>query len=93
MSKFRNRKGLPHNLPKEIHELIRYSLLHDFFHTPRHRSKIYEPQLENEKLIEQLRKHHEKVEDPLIRTFQEYDQRASMITRKICSPIYSRYKW
>lgn len=88
------RKGLPHNLPEEIQELIRYSLLHDFFHTPQHRSKIYvEPQLEDEKFLEQLRKHHEKIEDPLIRTFQIFDQRASLITRKIRSPTYSRYKW
>jgi hypothetical protein len=92
--KLRILKGLPHNLPKEIQDLIRYALLHDFFHTHIHQSKIYtEPRLEDNEFKERLRKHHERTSDPLIQAFQKYDQRASMITRKIRSPTTSRYNW
>ncbi|MFX0092116.1 MAG: hypothetical protein ACFFBD_10180, partial [Candidatus Hodarchaeota archaeon] len=39
--KLKIRKGLPHNLSKETKKLIQYALLHDFFHTTKHLSKIY----------------------------------------------------
>lgn len=92
--KLRIRKGLPLNLTPVQQELLRYALLHDFFHTSIHQSKIYvEPPFDDENFIERLRSHHEKVYDPLISIFQVYDQWAAMITRKIRSPVTSRYNW
>ncbi len=92
--KLRIRKGLPLNLTSVQQELLRYALLHDFFHTPIHQSKIYvEPPLDDENFVERLRNHHEKIYDPLISIFQVYDQWAAMITRKIRSPVTSRYTW
>lgn len=92
--KLKIRKGLPHYLPEEIQKLIQYALLHDFFHTSKHKSKIYvEPELEDLELIELLRQHHEEIDHPLIQTFQKYDRIAAAITRKIRSPRNNRYNW
>jgi len=75
-------------------ELLQYGLLHDFFHTKKHPSKIYrEPPLKDKKLVERLRNHHEKTSDKLIAKFQYYDRIAASITRNIHSPIISRYNW
>ena len=93
-SKLRIRKGLPLDLTEKQQDLLKYAVLHDFFHTTKHQSKIYsEPPLKDQKLVERLRKHHEKTNDPLIRKFQYYDRLAASITRKIRSPIISRYNW
>ena len=79
---------------EEQQKLLIYALLHDFFHTSKHQSKIYqEPPISDRKLAEQLRNHHEKTSDPLIKKFQYYDKLAASITRKIRSPIVSRYNW
>ncbi|MHA1228377.1 MAG: hypothetical protein ACTSPV_16715 [Candidatus Hodarchaeales archaeon] len=92
--KLKIRKGLPSKMTEEQQKLLKYALLHDFFHTERHPSKIYqEPQLVDLKFVEKLRQHHNKTEDPLIKKFQYYDRRAASITRKIRSPIISRYNW
>ncbi len=92
--KLRIRKGLPLKLTKGQQELLQYALLHDFFHTTKHHSKIYvEPPLKDEKLVNRLRSHHDQTDDPLIKTFQYYDQLAARITRKIHSPIIGRYNW
>ncbi|MFX1253201.1 MAG: hypothetical protein ACFFCZ_16455 [Promethearchaeota archaeon] len=87
----RIRKGLPHNLPDNIKQLICYALLHDFVNTSNHKSKIYvEPELKG---LADLRKHHDKTEDPMIKRFQKYDHLAAIITRKIRSPRTNRYNW
>ncbi|MFX1476612.1 MAG: hypothetical protein ACFFCI_00640 [Promethearchaeota archaeon] len=87
----RIRKGLPHNLPDNIKQLIRYALLHDFANTSNHKSKIYvEPELEG---LADLRKHHDKSGDPVIKIFQKYDHLAAIITRQIRSPRTNRYNW
>ncbi|MFX1250306.1 MAG: hypothetical protein ACFFCZ_01665 [Promethearchaeota archaeon] len=87
----RIRKGLPSYISKNVLKLIRYALLHDFVNCNKHRSKIYvEPHLKD---IEELRKHHDKTEDPFIQKFQYYDQLASIITRNIRSPKTNRYNW
>ena len=92
--KLRIRKGLPLNLTDEQQELVKYALLHDFYHTSKHKSKIYqEPPIKDQKLVERLRKHHEKTDDQLIKKFQYYDRLAAGITRKIRSPVISRYNW
>ncbi|MFW9904681.1 MAG: hypothetical protein ACFFFH_10135 [Candidatus Thorarchaeota archaeon] len=87
----RIRKNLPHYLPEEVKNLLRYSLLHDFAHTSKHRSKIYvEPDIQG---IEELRKHHNKTENKLILQFQKYDRISASRTRTIHSPRKTRYTW
>jgi hypothetical protein len=89
--KLRIRKGLPHNLTKNVKELLRYALLHDFVHNPKHKSKIYtEPNFVD---LEYLRKHHDTTDDIFIQLFQKYDHLAAIITRKIRSPRTNRYNW
>ncbi|MFX1255891.1 MAG: hypothetical protein ACFFCZ_30070 [Promethearchaeota archaeon] len=92
--KLKIRKGLPHTLSKETKKLIQYALLHDFYHTSKHQSKIYvEPELEDKNLVRQLRDHHEKSTEPIIKQFQKYDAISAMITRSVRSPKTSRYNW
>jgi hypothetical protein len=92
---YKIRKGLPHYLPSSVKQLLQYALLHDFFNTDKHPSKIYvEPILDDSDLIDKLRRHHERnTSDLLIKTFQSYDHLAAIITRKIRSPVTSRYNW
>ncbi|MFX0063221.1 MAG: hypothetical protein ACFFC7_13680 [Candidatus Hermodarchaeota archaeon] len=92
--KIKIRKGLPHNLPESLQKLVKYSILHDFYNTGKHRSKIYvEPELDDTSLVELLRQHHEQTKNPMIQTFQHYDRRAAIITRKVKSPRPNRYNW
>ncbi len=88
------RKGLPHKLPEKVIELLRIGLLHDFCHTSKHQSKIYvEPDFIDKEFVSLLRKHHEDSPNDLMAIFQQYDRKAAMITRKIRSPVTSRYNW
>ena len=92
--KLKIRKGLPHNIPIQFQKLIQYALLHDFHHASRHKSKIYiEPQIEDSNLVQLLKKHHEKTNDPMIMKFQKYDHIAASMTRKYRSPRTNRYNW
>jgi hypothetical protein len=92
--KLKIRKGLPHLIPTNVQKLIQYALLHGFFHTPRHKSKIYvEPEIDDLELSESLRCHHDKLDDPIIINFQKYDRIAASITRKYRSPRTNRYNW
>ena len=85
------RKGLPHNIPIQTQQLLRYALLHDFVHTTKHKSKIYvEIQVED---IQELKNHHEPTQNKLINTFQKYDRIAASMTRKVRSPRKNRYTW
>jgi hypothetical protein len=70
-------------------------LLHDFVHTERHRSKIYvEVPLEDDRYLELLRRHHErKTDNPLVKTFQQYDQQAAWMNRRMRAPTMDRYNW
>lgn len=92
--KIKIRKGLPDQLPADVLKLIQYALLHDFYHTSHHKSKIYvEPEIDDIELKELLKQHHEKTDDLLIQTFQHYDQLAARITRRFPSPRTNRYNW
>ncbi|MFQ5979251.1 MAG: hypothetical protein ACE5OZ_14080 [Candidatus Heimdallarchaeota archaeon] len=92
--KIRIRKGLPAPLPDPVKDLIQYALLHDFVHTDQHLSKIYvEVPLVDQALLELLRQHHTKTEQPLISAFQPYDRWAARLTRKIRAPTQDRYCW
>jgi hypothetical protein len=89
--KVKIRKNLPHYLPKKVKELLRYSLLHDFTHSSKHRSKIYvEPDIRG---IEELRNHHDQTDNKLICKFQKYDRIAASRTRLMRSPRQTRYTW
>ena len=93
--KMKIRKGLPHDLPPKVQELIRYGLLHDFFHNDRHQSKIYvEPPLQDVNYIGLLKDHHKNEKQSiLVWQFQKYDRIASSITRKHRSSRSNRYNW
>jgi len=92
--KVKIRKGLPDQISKKVQKLVQYALLHDFYTTSRHKSKIYgEPEINNTKLLELLRQHHEKTDNPLIQTFQHYDRLGARMTRKFRSPRTNRYNW
>ncbi|MFX1534530.1 MAG: hypothetical protein ACFFDI_09945 [Promethearchaeota archaeon] len=70
------------------------SLLHDFVPTEKHESKIYnEIKLTDKELVEILKSHHKKTDDPLVQQLQKYDRIASIITRKVRSPRPDRYNW
>ena len=89
------RKGLPHHLPQYVLDLIRYGILHDFFHNSRHKSKIYvEPPLKDLAYVALLKDHHDnKQNSKLVQQFQYYDRLAASITRKVRSPRTNRYNW
>jgi hypothetical protein len=92
--KIRIRKGLPSHLPHQIQELLLYGLLHDFFHTGIHRSKIYrELQLNDQGLVELLRMSHSDSSHPLVTTIKKYDRIASYFTRKYKAPRIMRYNY
>lgn len=94
IKKVKIRKGLPDQISEEVQKLVQYALLHDFYNTSRHKSKIYgEPEINNSKLMEILREHHEKTDNPLILTFQHYDRLGARLTRKFRSPRTNRYNW
>ncbi|MFQ5980319.1 MAG: hypothetical protein ACE5OZ_19460, partial [Candidatus Heimdallarchaeota archaeon] len=98
--KVRLRKELPKGepahggLPESIKRLLLYFLLHDFFHTKKHKSKIfYELELEETGLMDVLRRSHDKDKpaDPLLRTMSRFDQFAAMLGRKRYAPVKGRY--
>ncbi|MFQ5980504.1 MAG: hypothetical protein ACE5OZ_20390 [Candidatus Heimdallarchaeota archaeon] len=89
-------KGQPHHggLPEPIKQLILYYLLHDFFHTAKHKSKIfYELDLEDPALMEVLRKSHDKGKptDPFLRIMGRFDQFAASLERTRFAPVKGRY--
>ena len=92
--KVKIRKGLPHNLTTKQQNLIRFGLLHDFFHTNKHKSKIYiEPPIKDQEMIWLCRNHHEKIENDFIIELRKYDAGSAMRTRKVRSPRTTRYNW
>ena len=89
------RNGLPQYLPQHVLNLIKYGILHDFFHNSKHKSKIYvEPPLQDQEFIKLLKDHHNnQFNSKLVQAFQHYDRLASRITRKVKSPKVNRYNW
>jgi hypothetical protein len=92
-------KTLPGNLPRKIKQLIKYGLLHDFYHCVNEKgvkypSKIYvEPDINNSNLIRLIKESHLNTSNNLVNTFKTYDQLAAYITRHKKSPKKSRYNW
>ncbi|MFQ5981395.1 MAG: hypothetical protein ACE5OZ_24905 [Candidatus Heimdallarchaeota archaeon] len=93
--KVRIRKGLPHTLPEEVQRLIQLALLHDFYNTSSHRSKIYvEPEIADEELLRICRSHHDKSKEESVVFLQKYDRWAASLTRpSYKSPRPDRYNW
>jgi hypothetical protein len=97
--KLKMSKRLPRNLPRKLKQLIKYGLLHDFYHCVnnkgvRYPSKIYvEPDIRNTNLIRLIKESHRSSTNSLVVTFKKYDQLASYITRNKKSPRKSRYNW
>lgn len=83
--KFKIRKGLGPNYPEQLQRLLLALMLHDFFHTEKHPSKIYrEIVIEDKEIAEACKNHHSSTASnnqylPLIKKF---DAIAAMITRK-----------
>ncbi|MFQ5979053.1 MAG: hypothetical protein ACE5OZ_13080 [Candidatus Heimdallarchaeota archaeon] len=100
--KIRIRQNLPKGKPAHgglsegIQRLLLYYLLHDFFKTAKHPSKIFqEIDLDDLDLMEVLRKSHDKVkpDDPFLQTMTRYDQLAAMLGRKRYAPVNDRYNF
>jgi hypothetical protein len=92
--KQRIRKGLGPTYPEELQKLLKAIMLHDFVHTERHPSKIYqEVTIENEEIREACRNHHngEENENWLLPLVKYYDQLASRISRK--KPYKTNYRY
>ncbi|MHA2296252.1 MAG: hypothetical protein ACXAEU_08850 [Candidatus Hodarchaeales archaeon] len=93
----RIRKSVPQlsqGLDKKALELVRYALLHDFFHSD-HSSKIYhEVPILDKKFANLCRRHHKKnTQDLLIKEFQYFDRLSAALTRIDKSPTEDRYRW
>ncbi len=98
--KVRIRKELPKGkpahggLPERITRLLLYFLLHDFFHTQKHKSKIfYELELKDSALVDVLRRSHDKTKpaDPVLLTMARFDQFAAILGRTRYAPVKGRY--
>ena len=92
--KFRIRKGLGPNCPPKLQKLIIALLLHDFVHTERHQSKIYQQiNIQDEEIREACLNHHngEKSENELLPIIKYYDGLAAYISRKEECETISRY--
>jgi len=87
-------------LPKlsEVHEKLMIAmLLHDFVHTERHPSKIYnEINITDEEIYKLVKNHHnykmDERELPLLSTLQYYDRFSASISRKFRWFASSRYR-
>ena len=71
------------------------TLLHDFFHTPRHTSKIYvEIDLEDKDIVTLLRNHHLETQNEMLLLLKKNDRSSASITRpSYKSPRPDRYNW
>ncbi|MBD3190624.1 MAG: hypothetical protein GF308_08265, partial [Candidatus Heimdallarchaeota archaeon] len=79
--KLKFRRGLGPNYPKELQRLIIALLLHDFVHTEKHQSKIYEEvEIVDDEIREACVHHHNSLkENELLPLLQYYDGLASYI--------------
>ncbi|MHA1125681.1 MAG: hypothetical protein ACTSQX_08650 [Candidatus Heimdallarchaeota archaeon] len=91
--KFKIRKGFGPNYPERLQKLLIALMLHDFVHTEKHPSKIYQQiTIENEEIREACLNHHKKKSNnelqPIIKYYDNY---AALIRRKIPMQTISRY--
>jgi len=94
--KFKIRKGLGVNYPKPLQRLLIALMLHDFVHTEKHPSKIYqEITIPDEEIREACLNHHSKEPNgnQYIKIIKRYDRIASYITRKKPIKSITRYDY
>ena len=92
--KFKIRKGLGPNYPKPLQRLLIALMLHDYVHTEKHPSKIYqEITIEDAEIREACLNHHSIKQNgnELIRLIKSYDSIASSITRRKGYKTNTRY--
>lgn len=92
--KFKIRKGLGVNYPMPLQRLLIALMLHDFVHTEKHPSKIYqEITIADEEIREACLNHHnDKINgNQLVKIIKYYDAFASYITRKKTIKTIARY--
>lgn len=92
--KFKIRKGLGPNYPKELQKLLIALMLHDFVKTEKHSSKIFaEINIEDEEIKEACKNHHNGAEskNKLLPIVKYYDQLAAYLSRKNVYKINGRY--
>ena len=83
--KFKMRKGLGTNYPQTLQRLLIALMLHDFVHTEKHNSKIYQQvTIKDEEIRDACLNHHSngEINDSLVSAVQYYDYLASLICRK-----------
>ncbi len=95
--KLKIRKGLGHH-PKPLQTAIKALLLHDFVHTEKHDSKIYqEVEITSSFIREACKKHHtngeERSNNWLIPIIKKYDGIASFLSRRIPRKEERRYDY
>jgi hypothetical protein len=93
--KFRIRKGLGTNYPKELQRLLIALMLHDFVDTNLHPSKInHSVTINDEEIRDACINHHngKTNNNKLLLIIQHYDQLASRLYRKKKVPVMQRYK-
>jgi hypothetical protein len=92
--KLRIRKGLGINYPPELQRLLIALMLHDFVHTEKHPSKIFQQiTIEDVEIREACLNHHnsKKLNNRLHHAIQYYDSLASYISRRKPHKTVSRY--
>jgi len=93
--KFKLRKGIRADYPEELQKLLIALMLHDFVHTEKHPSKIFqEVTITNEAIRDACKHHHNSLptENTYHLLIQYYDGLASYITRKKPCQTTFRYK-
>lgn len=92
--KFKIRKGLGVNYPKQLQRLLIAFMLHDFVHTEKHQSKIFQQvTIDDEMIREACLNHHnrEKLTNQYHSIVQYYDGLASYISRQ--KPHNTTYRY
>ncbi|MFW9921933.1 MAG: hypothetical protein ACFFDW_01445 [Candidatus Thorarchaeota archaeon] len=91
---FKIRKGLGPQIPHLLSKSLIVLMLHDFVHTEKHPSKIYQQiNIENEEIRDACLNHHNGngYDDSLLRVVKHYDSLAAYISRKKLTKTISRY--
>ncbi|MBN1329343.1 MAG: hypothetical protein JXA54_07710 [Candidatus Heimdallarchaeota archaeon] len=94
--KLKIRKGLGTSYPEQLEQLLIALIFHDFVHTEKHLSKIYqEIAIEDSVIQEACKNHHngEENNNQLLPIIKYYDGLAAFITRKSQSKRTNRYDW
>lgn len=92
--KLKIRAGIRADYPKELQKLLIALMLHDFVHTEKHHSKIFQEIIINEEEIaDACKRHHQQArgENKYQILVQYYDRLASRISRK--KPLHTIFRY